>query len=66
MKKGWSTWSIWSPCSKECMAGESQGRSRQCLDETGTSMDDVRPCVDLVSIFLLINIFELFIEVDEF
>ena len=32
------------------MSGESQGRSRQCLDETGTSMDDVLPCIDKVGI----------------
>ena len=32
------------------MVGESQGRSRQCLDETGTSMDDVLPCIDTVGI----------------
>ena len=32
------------------MAGESQGRSRQCVDETGTSMDDVLPCIDKVGI----------------
>ena len=33
-KYNWSQWSTWSPCSEECMIGESQGRSRQCLDET--------------------------------
>ena len=32
------------------MAGESQGRSRQCLDESGTSMYDVLPCIDKVGI----------------
>ena len=44
----WSPWSEWSPCSEECMSGESQGRSRQCLDETGTSMADVVPCIEKV------------------
>ena len=49
VNNNWSPWSAWSPCSEECMAGESQARSRQCLDKTGTSMADVRPCVEKVT-----------------
>ena len=47
-KHNWSQWSMWSPCSEECMVGESQGRSRQCLDETKTTINDVLPCVEQV------------------
>ena len=51
----WSPWSTWSPCSEECMVGESQARSRQCLDKSGTSMANVLPCVGKVIIDLFIG-----------
>ena len=38
------------------MSGESQGRSRQCLDEMGTSMSDVVPCIEQVLIDILLRL----------
>ena len=40
----WSEWSEWSACSKQCLPGESQARSRQCLDHQGASVKDTSLC----------------------
>lgn len=42
----WDHWSPWSPCSSHCrQSGESQARSRSCLDATGTIREDIKPCL---------------------
>ena len=40
----WSEWSEWSACSKQCLPGESQARSRQCLDHRGSPTKDTSKC----------------------
>eukprot|EP00094_Tigriopus_californicus_P000282 TCALIF_00273-PA protein Name:"Protein of unknown function" AED:0.04 eAED:0.04 QI:0/0.66/0.5/0.9/1/1/10/140/731 len=42
----WDHWSSWSPCSSHCrQSGESQARSRSCLDSSGTIREDIKPCL---------------------
>ena len=46
----WGPWNSWSKCSFDCEPGESQGRSRICIDKTSVAKsNDLKPCILQVS-----------------
>ena len=50
--ESWGEWSSWSQCSEQCLPGESQARTRQCLRSDGEPSDDLTNCkVTEVTIF---------------